>query len=107
MPTLPVYNMDGESNRRNYPGGFGFWDQSESSPSSLAIVRHLAAARKVQPKLKNRVEVRGEEKTWRQGKRPGRPGTGSRRSPSGLAGVWFPPTPGFSLKMPKKHGVRP
>lgn len=104
MPTLPVYNMDGEQTGEITLADSVFGTKVNQALLHLAVVRYLAAARRGTAKAKTRGEVRGGgRKPWRQ-KGTGRARHGSRRSPIWTGGgVVFPPTPrDYSLDMPKK-----
>ena len=104
MPTLPVYNMNGEQTGEITLADSVFGTKVNQALLHLALVRQMAAARRGTAKAKTRAEVRGGgRKPWRQ-KGTGRARHGSRRSPIWTGGgVVFPPVPrDYSLKMSKK-----
>ena len=104
MPTLPVYNMDGEQTGEITLADSVFGTKVNQALLHLAIVRHLAAARRGTAKAKTRSEVRGGgKKPWRQ-KGTGRARHGSIRSPIWVGGgVVFGPKPrDYRLALPKK-----
>ncbi|HHU82998.1 MAG TPA: 50S ribosomal protein L4 [Firmicutes bacterium] len=104
MPTLPVYNMNGEQTGEITLADSVFGTKVNQALLHLALVRQMAAERRGTAKAKTRAEVRGGgRKPWRQ-KGTGRARHGSRRSPIWTGGgVVFPPVPrDYSLKMSKK-----
>lgn len=104
MPTLPVYNMNGEQTGEITLADSVFNAEMNETLLHQAVVMQTASARRGTAKAKTRGEVRGGgRKPWRQ-KGTGRARHGSRRSPIWKGGgVVFPPTPrNYGLKMTKK-----
>lgn len=104
MPTLPVYDMNGDQTGEITLADSVFATEINEALLHQAVVMQAAAGRRGTAKAKTRGEIRGGgRKPWRQ-KGTGRARHGSRRSPIWTGGgVVFPPTPrDFSLKMPKK-----
>jgi large subunit ribosomal protein L4 len=104
MPTLPVYNMDGEQTGEISLSESVFSVKVNEPLLHQAVLMQQASKRLGTAKAKTRSEVRGGgRKPWRQ-KGTGRARHGSRRSPLWTGGgIIFPPTPrDYKFKMPKK-----
>ncbi|HHU52134.1 MAG TPA: 50S ribosomal protein L4 [Firmicutes bacterium] len=104
MPTLPVYNMDGEQTGEISLNDSVFSVKVNEPLLHQAVLMQQASKRLGTAKAKTRSEVRGGgRKPWRQ-KGTGRARHGSRRSPLWTGGgIVFPPTPrDYKFKMPKK-----
>lgn len=104
MPTLPVYNMDGEQTGEISLNESVFSVKVNEPLLHQAVLMQQASKRLGTAKAKTRSEVRGGgRKPWRQ-KGTGRARHGSRRSPLWTGGgIIFPPTPrDYKFKMPKK-----
>ena len=104
MPTLPVYNMDGEQTGEISLNDSVFSVKVNEPLLHKAVLMQQASKRLGTAKAKTRSEVRGGgRKPWRQ-KGTGRARHGSRRSPLWTGGgIVFPPTPrDYKFKMPKK-----
>ncbi|HEY8344124.1 MAG TPA: 50S ribosomal protein L4 [Bacillota bacterium] len=104
MPTLPVYNMDGEQTGEISLNDSVFSVKVNEPLLHQAVLMQLASKRLGTAKAKTRSEVRGGgRKPWRQ-KGTGRARHGSRRSPLWTGGgIVFPPTPrDYKFRMPKK-----
>ncbi|NLW17360.1 MAG: 50S ribosomal protein L4 [Firmicutes bacterium] len=104
MPTVDVYNMQGETVGQMELADSVFDIQVNEHVMHLAVVRHLAALRRGTHSTKTRSEVRGGgRKPWRQ-KGTGRARAGSRVSPIWRGGgITFGPRPrSYQLNMPKK-----
>ena len=103
MPTLPVYNMNGEQTGEITLADSVFGTKVNQALLHLALVRQMAAERRVPPKLKPGQRYAGRKEALAS-KGTGRARHGSRRSPIWTGGgVVFPPVPrDYSLKMSKK-----
>jgi|SRR5690554_2893080 len=104
MPTLPVYNMNGEQTGEIALNDSVFDVKVNEPLLHQAVLMQLASKRHGTAKAKTRSEVRGGgRKPWRQ-KGTGRARHGSRRSPLWTGGgIVFPPNPrDYKFKLPKK-----
>ena len=104
MPTLDVWNMQGEKIGNLELSDTVFGAEINSSLMHQAVVKYLAAQRQGTSKVKNRSAVRGGgRKPWRQ-KGTGRARIGTIRAPHWTGGgVVFGPQPrDYTKKMNKK-----
>jgi|SRR5690554_91080 len=104
MPTLPVYNINGEQTGEISLADSVFNAEINKTLLHQAVVMQTASARRGTAKARTRAELRGGgRKPWRQ-KGTGRARHGTRRSPIWKGGgVVFPPTPrNYGYKLPKK-----
>ncbi len=104
MPTLDVWNMQGERVGNLELSETVFGAEINSSLMHQAVVKYLAAQRQGTSKVKNRSAVRGGgRKPWRQ-KGTGRARIGTIRAPHWTGGgVVFGPEPrDYTKKMNKK-----
>jgi large subunit ribosomal protein L4 len=104
MPTLPVFNMQGEQVGEVALNEAIFGVKVNKALLHQAVTMQLASRRLGTAKAKTRSEVRGGGRKPYKQKGTGQARQGSRRAPNWTGGgIVFPPTPrDYDFSMPKK-----